>query len=117
MTSRSNPISSDYVIVTTTVENKKAAHALAKMVVERKLAACAQVFGPIQSVYRWKEEVQESEEWMCSMKTSQALYARLERAIQEQHTYDEPEIIATAVVAGSVGYLTWLQDNLLEESP
>ena len=94
--------------VVTTTGSKEAAQSIAGELVKRELAACVQVGGPITSTYRWKGEVESSEEWLCTIKTRRDMYAEVERAIAELHSYDEPEILATPVVAGSDGYLEWL---------
>ena len=101
-----------YLQVSTTTESKSAAERISKEVVKRRLAACAQVIGPIMSTYWWKDELEEEEEWLCFMKTVEENYSRLESAIQELHSYDEPEIIAVPIVAGSQGYLNWLEKEM-----
>lgn len=98
----------DYLQVTTTAGSEEEAERISAALVERRLAACAQVIGPIASHYRWQGSVERSTEWMCVAKTSSARYAELEAAIHELHSYDEPEIVATPIVAGSAGYLEWL---------
>ena len=69
----------DAVQVITTTATKAEADALAAALVERRLAACVQVIGPIRSVYWWEGEVSSDEEWLCQMKTTRACYAALER--------------------------------------
>ena len=53
-------------------------------------------------------KIESGEEWLCVAKTRRELYDQVEAAIRELHPYDEPEIIATAIVAGSRGYLDWI---------
>jgi periplasmic divalent cation tolerance protein len=103
---------SEYLQVATSIETQEGALGIARAVVERRLAACAQVLGPIQSVYWWKDEIETAEEWLCVMKTRRALYDSLEAAITELHAYDVPEIIATPIAAGSHGYLDWIDATL-----
>jgi periplasmic divalent cation tolerance protein len=103
---------SDCVQVLTTVGSEEEAGKIAAVLVERKLAACVQVVGPILSRYRWEGEVEEGREWQCLVKTSRAAYEQVERAIREVHSYDEPEIIATPIVAGSPGYLAWIDASV-----
>ncbi|HET7455678.1 MAG TPA: divalent-cation tolerance protein CutA [Solirubrobacterales bacterium] len=103
---------SDYVQVLTTVASEEEAGSIAALLVERKLAACVQVVGPIVSRYRWQGEIEEELEWQCLVKTTRDAYERVEAAIREVHSYDEPEIIATPIVAGSVGYLAWIDENV-----
>ncbi len=80
--------------------------------IERRLAACVQISGPITSVYRWQEKIETGSEWRCEIKTRMAHYAAVESAIRELHSYDVPEILALPVVAGSQAYLDWLRGEL-----
>ena len=98
--------------MTTAAGSEEEAERIGAALVERRLAACVQVIGPISSRYRWQGAVERSTEWMCVAKTSAARYPELEAAIRELHSYDEPEILATPIVAGSAGYLEWLGRNV-----
>jgi periplasmic divalent cation tolerance protein len=71
-----------------------------------------QISGPITSCYRWQGALETSEEWLCTIKTAACLFRRVERAIRELHGYDEPEIIATPIVAASQSYLAWLMEQV-----
>jgi periplasmic divalent cation tolerance protein len=102
----------DCVQVLTTAGSEEEAGRIAGLLVERRLAACAQIVGPIVSRYRWQGEVEEEREWQCLAKTTLAAYRAVEAAIREVHSYDEPEIIATSIVAGSTGYLAWIGENV-----
>ncbi|MFC1824249.1 divalent-cation tolerance protein CutA [Thermodesulfobacteriota bacterium] len=99
----------DYIQVSTTAGSKEDAQKIARVVVEKRLAACAQVMGPITSIYWWQEKMEEEEEWLCLMKTQNALYHQLDSAIKAIHPYEEPEIIALPIASGSPGYLDWLK--------
>ena len=99
---------SEHLQVTTTIDSEAAAEAISAALVERRLAACAQVVGPISSTYRWQAEVERAREWICVAKTTAARYPEVEAAIRELHSYEEPEILATAIAAGSSGYLDWI---------
>lgn len=99
-----------YIIVTTTFEKMREAKRIAEMLVEDKLAACIQIVGPIDSVYFWKGDVEISEEYICVIKTKEDLYERLEKKIKENHPYENPEIVATQVRAGSQEYLGWIDE-------
>jgi len=108
-------MSHDVIQVVTTTENKDDALKIAHLLVERRLAACVQVVGPVTSVFRWKGVVEQAQEWQCWGKTTTSRYASVEAAIREHHPYDEPEILAMPVVAGSASYLTWLAEEVGEE--
>ncbi len=99
--------------VTTTTETKADAQAIADALVERRLAACGQIIGPITSTYRWQGKVETAEEWLCVIKSRRELYDALEAAILELHPYDVPEILVTPVIGGSESYLDWL-DGVLD---
>jgi periplasmic divalent cation tolerance protein len=98
----------EYLQVLTTTGSEQEAERIAAALVERRLAACVQIVGPIASRYRWQGEVEAAREWICLVKTEASRYAELEATIAELHSYEEPEIVATPIVAGSAGYLAWL---------
>ena len=101
-------MSSDHVVVTSTTDSEDAAKALAASAVDAKLAACAQVVGPITSVYRWEGAVQNDQEWRVDFKTAADRVAELTDHITTNHSYDVPEIIATPINGGNPAYLAWL---------
>ncbi|MGD0766061.1 MAG: divalent-cation tolerance protein CutA [Dehalococcoidia bacterium] len=102
----------DFLQVTTTTAERADAEKIAKALVERRLAACVQILGPIASTYRWKRVVENAVEWLCLIKTEKRLLPELEQAIKEVHPYETPEILATAIEAGSRDYFAWLSDTL-----
>jgi len=97
--------------VTTTTDSLEAARALARSVVEARLAACAQVSGPIESVYRWQGQIEQAQEWVVVFKTLASVYPRLEAHVREEHTYEVPEILATLISEGNPAYLSWVEEN------
>lgn len=99
---------SEVLQVITTVDDGGKAREMARALVEGRLAACAQVVGPIRSYYWWKGKLEEAEEWLLQLKTRAELYPQLERALQEKHPYTVPEILAFPVIAGNPAYLEWL---------
>jgi periplasmic divalent cation tolerance protein len=102
----------EHIQVFTTTENKDDAGKIARDLVEKRLVACAQVFGPIMSTYRWKGKIEEEEEWLCILKTRSESYEELEKRIKSIHPYEEPEILALPVVKGSRGYLDWMDRQM-----
>jgi periplasmic divalent cation tolerance protein len=99
---------SRFVQVATTAQTKEEAERIARVLVEERLAACVQVIGPVQSVFRWKEAVESSLEWLCLAKTTRDVLGTVEAAIRAHHSYEVPEIVATPIVEGSADYLAWL---------
>jgi periplasmic divalent cation tolerance protein len=108
-------VSARYVQVLTTVASEAEAERIASSLVERRLAACVQTIGPITSRYRWKGKVEQAEEWQCLAKTEAIRFRAVEKAIRELHSYEEPEILAIPVLAGSKGYLSWISESVAPE--
>ena len=101
-------------IITTTPDNELAQR-IARTLVEQRLAACVQIAGPVESIYRWQGEIESASEWQCWIKTTAARYADVERTIRELHTYTVPEILAMPITAGNPDYLKWLADCVSAE--
>ncbi|MGC2112774.1 MAG: divalent-cation tolerance protein CutA [Candidatus Korobacteraceae bacterium] len=95
-------------IVLTTLGLKDAAEKLAQQLVERRLAACVNVVGPIRSIYRWKSKVHNEQEYLLLIKTTADQAMRLQSALKELHPYELPECVQVSVDGGSDEYLAWL---------
>jgi periplasmic divalent cation tolerance protein len=102
----------EYIQVFTTTDTKENARQIAKKVVEKNLAACAQIIGPILSIFWWKNNINEEEEWLIIIKSKKNLYDDLEHAIMKVHKYEIPEILAVPVLAGAKSYLEWLDGEV-----
>jgi periplasmic divalent cation tolerance protein len=102
-----------YVVVLVTCGSRAEARRIARHIVSRRLAACANLFEtPVQSVYRWKGKVEKAREFLLLIKTSAARLGALEAEVKRLHSYDVPEFIALPILAGSPAYLRWLADCL-----
>lgn len=106
----------EYIQVATTVATEKEAGAIAGLLVERRLAACVQVIGPITSHYRWQGKIEAAGEYLCLAKSRAALYPEIEAAIKAIHPYEVAEIVAVSIIAGSKEYLAWLAAEVKEPS-
>jgi len=102
----------EYIQVITTTERREDAQKIADTLVEKRLAGCVQILGPITSTYRWKGNVETAEEWLVTIKTRKNLYSQVEEAIKATHPYETPEIIAVPITTGSREYLEWLNSEL-----
>lgn len=98
----------DYLQVVTTTDSREEADKLARSAVERRLAACAQVAGPVTSTYWWEGAVQTASEWQCLLKTTAERFGELREHLEREHSYETPEIVATPIVAGTAAYLDWI---------
>ena len=103
-------------IVFTTAANSEEATRLGRTLVEERLVACATLLPAIESIYRWKGNIETSVESMLLLKTNAAQLTALEARIQELHSYETPEFLALPVEAGSRGYLEWMDRCLASDS-
>ncbi|MQA12306.1 MAG: divalent cation tolerance protein CutA [Pseudonocardiaceae bacterium] len=101
----------EHVIVASTTDSEAAARDLAAGIVAAKLGACAQIVGPITSVFRWESEVQTEQEWRVEIKTAADQLDALTEHITANHSYDVPEIVATPITGGSSEYLSWVVEE------
>lgn len=97
--------------VITTTESEEDARHIAGYLVERRLAACAQISGPILSLYWWDGAIQSSEEWKCTITTMAENYKKIEHAIQNIHPYKVPQIIAIPVINALAAYESWVKEE------
>jgi periplasmic divalent cation tolerance protein len=97
--------------ITTTADNKKVLEDIARSLLEERLIACAQILGPIKSIYWWKGDIVEEEEFLCIMKTRLELFEKVKSKIKALHPYEVPEIVGTNLDALSEDYKTWLQNE------
>jgi len=104
---------SDERLVISTAGSKEEASRIATALVEAQLAACVNIVGPIESVYRWQSKVESTQEFLLLIKTmrfrSEAVMAR----IRELHSYDLPEAIEVSIDGGSAEYLKWIAESVL----
>jgi periplasmic divalent cation tolerance protein len=97
--------------VQTTTDSRAEAMELARAAVEARLAACAQVAGPVASTYWWNDKLERAEEWFVFFKLPADGYEALAEFLAERHSYDEPEIVATPITRGSPSFLGWITDE------
>lgn len=101
------------ILITTTFENLEEASGLAGLLLEKRLVACARISGSGKSLYWWQGAVAETVEYQLTLKTDRRLYPEIEALIKAKHSYETPEIIAVAIIAGSREYLDWMAGELL----
>jgi periplasmic divalent cation tolerance protein len=101
----------DFVVVLVTAGSAEEAALIGRALVEARLAACANVVGPIASIYRWKGAVEEAAEHLLLVKARAADVAALEAAVRARHSYEVPEVLALPIRGGSAAYLAWLAES------
>lgn len=100
---------SEYIQVLISVDSEDRARGLQRLLVEQRVAACVQVWGPILSTYWWEGQIEDAKEWLCLAKTTVGQYEKLESLVREHHPYEVPEILALPVLTGNKDYLDWIE--------
>jgi periplasmic divalent cation tolerance protein len=99
---------STFIQIVATCPTRELADQIARALVELRLAACAQVAGPISSTYHWQGAIESAAEFVLVAKSRSDLFDQAAAEISRLHPYDTPEIIAVPITAGSQKYLDWI---------
>jgi len=94
--------------VLTNLPDADSAGRVARLLIERRLAACVNVLAPCTSVYRWQGALETASELPLLIKTTRAAYPALQATLREAHPYELPEIVAIPVQEGLPDYLAWV---------
>lgn len=103
---------SDKKIVLTTTGSQEEARKIARILVERRLAACVNIVPQIESIYRWQGNVDNAEEWLLVIKTTADAFEGVRSAIRELHSYELPECICLGIEDGDSAYLDWIASSV-----
>ena len=101
-----------YRIVLVTCASITEARRIGRSVVEKKLAACANIVTGVESIYRWKGRVERAREVLVVVKTTESRLRKLEREVKRVHSYEVPEFLVVPIVAGSREYLQWIGESV-----
>ena len=103
----------EYILITTTFDNKKNLRKVTDILLEKRLISCLQI-SKIKSKYFWKNKLVTSKEYLVKMKTRKDLYKKIENIILENHNYEVPEIIYCDIPDGNPKYLSWIDETTKE---
>ncbi len=109
------PLKDPFVLVIVTASNRQEAEKIAGHLLDKRLIACANIIGPVSSLFWWTKKIEKAEEHILLMKSRLDKFKRLSRTVKELHSYKVPEIIALPIIEGSSKYLEWLASNLAPE--
>ena len=101
-----------YQVVLSTLNDKGEAERLAHALLEARLIACANIVGPMTSLYRWQGSVEQDTEYLLVMKTAASEVEGLIARISDLHPYEVPEVIALPIAAGAPPYLAWITESI-----
>ena len=99
------------IIVLVSFPNREIALEIAKQLIEKRLIACAQ-FSAIESLYRWQNQLENSQEVMMHAKSIYTYWPVIQSTVKEMHSYEVPEIIATPILEIDSSYLQWMLEEL-----
>ncbi len=102
----------DKRLMITTVSTREEANIIASELVSRRLAACVNILGPISSVYRWQGAIENSEEFLLLIKSTEAQFRPIQDALGELHSYELPELVSFVIEAGAQPYLDWIAASI-----
>jgi periplasmic divalent cation tolerance protein len=106
----------DKIVVLSTCASPEEAEKLARLLVERRLAACVNVVPGIRSYYRWEGQVEAADECLLVVKSARHLFDALTAALEAAHSYEVPEALAIPIVEGAANYLNWLGASLRSQN-
>jgi periplasmic divalent cation tolerance protein len=101
----------EVLLAISTFPDAETATRIGRQLVNDKLAACANIGAPVQSIYRWQGKIEESQETMVFFKTTAAQFDALQAALRTLHPYEVPELVALPVTNGLPDYLRWVVDS------
>lgn len=107
-------------IVLATFPDRETARSICTALVESRLAACVNLVGDIESIYRWKGEIESATECLAIFKTTADRLPEFASQLQRAHPYEVPEILALPLSQGLPEYLAWVVEscgNCGEEAP
>jgi len=96
-------------VVLCSVPNEAAGEAIARALLEERLAACVNMLPGVRSLYRWQGKIEDDRELLLVIKTASDRYSELEQRIRALHPYQVCEVLALDVAEGSQPYLDWLR--------
>lgn len=101
------------ILIFMTTSTKEEATKIVRCLLEEKLIACANIVGPITSLFWWKKKIDETKEFLALMKSQNKLFSKISKRVREIHSYEVLELIAIRIEKGLPTYLTWI-DTVLQ---
>ena len=98
-------------VIFVTTGSEEQALSIARAIVGERLAACVNIVGPVRSIYRWHDAIEDDREFLLIIKTRATMYKKVETRVREMHTYEVPEVLSVSADRGSPPYIQWLLDS------
>jgi periplasmic divalent cation tolerance protein len=104
-------MSQDALLACSTFPEIETARSIARQLVTENLAACANIIPSVESIYRWQDKIENTQEVLVFFKTTAARYAAFQDKLKSLHPYEVPEIICLHIADGLPEYLRWVSEN------
>jgi len=98
-------------LIFSTASSAEQAASIARTLVSERLAACVNIVGPMRSIYRWRDAIEDAREFLLIIKTRATLYIKVEKRIRELHTYGVTEVISSNIDRASPPYAKWMLES------
>jgi periplasmic divalent cation tolerance protein len=95
-----------------TTASKQEAEKIVQRLLNERLIACANIIGPVSSLFNWSGKMEKAEEYLIFMKSHKDLFEKLAETVKALHSYEVPEILVFPIIEGSKAYLDWLESCL-----
>ena len=101
-----------YLVIFITAPGRKEAVKLSKALLAKKLVACVNIVGKVESFFRWKGKIDRSSECLLIVKSTKAKLGKITEVVKTLHSYEVPEIIGLPIIGGNKTYLDWIDDSI-----
>jgi len=101
----------DALLACSTFPEIETARRIAQQLVAENLAACANIIPAVESIYRWRDKIENAQETLAFFKTTAARYAAFQERLKSLHPYEVPEIICLRIADGLPEYLRWVSEG------
>ena len=101
-----------YIIVQTHTNKKQVYEDISRSLIEKRMGACVNVYPSVLSIYRYKNQVVEDNEYLIHVKATSDKFTEIRKIIERLHNYETPEIISLEILEGNEKYLKWIQDEI-----
>ena len=101
-----------YIIVQTHTNKRQVYEDISRLLIEKKVAACVNIYPVALSIYRYNKEIVEDNEYLVHVKTTSEKFTEIRKIIEQLHNYETPEIISLEISEGNDKYFKWIQDEL-----
>lgn len=97
-----------FIIIFITASSKKEARLIISALIKKRLVACGNILGGVDSIFIWKSKVNKAKEFLVILKTKKNLFKKVAGEVKRLHSYEVPEIVAVPIIEGNKKYLNWI---------